>query len=159
MTSLIRGLCQFLALATIFSLAACADSNKRLSHQNKLQERADIIFHSGAIYTVDANRSWAEAVAIKDEKIIYVGSDTGVEQFLAKTTRVINLEGRMMLPGFQDAHVHPIEAGMAYLGCSLHDGKSVDDYVRLVAECSKNNPDAAFIDGCLLYTSPSPRDS
>jgi predicted amidohydrolase YtcJ len=150
MTSFVRGLCQILALATIFSLVACADSNKRLPHQNELQERADIIFHSGAIYTVDANRSWAEAVAIKNEKIIYVGSDSGVEQFLAKTTRVINLEGRMMLPGFQDAHVHPIEAGMAYLGCSLHDGKSVDDYVRLVAECSKNNPDAAFIDGAWL---------
>jgi predicted amidohydrolase YtcJ len=147
MTSFVRGLCQILALATIFSLVACADSNKRLPHHNELQERADIIFHGGAIYTVDANRSWAEAVAIKNEKIIYVGTDTGVEQFLAKTTRVINLEGRMMLPGFQDAHVHPIEAGMAYLGCSLHDGKSVDDYVRLVAECSKNNPDAAFIDG------------
>ena len=147
MISFSRGLSQILALATIFSLAACADSNKSLSHQNKLQERADIIFHSGAIYTVDVNRSWAEAVAIKDGKIIYVGSDTGVEQFLTKTTRVINLEGRMMLPGFQDAHVHPIEAGMAYLGCSLHNGKSVDDYVRLVEECAKNNPDAAFIDG------------
>ena len=57
MTSFVRGLCQILALATIFSLVACADSNKRLPHHNELQERADIIFHGGAIYTVDANRS------------------------------------------------------------------------------------------------------
>ena len=53
----------------------------------------------------------------------------------------------MVLPGFQDAHVHPIEAGMAYLGCSLHDGKSVEDYVLIVKECAQQSPEATFIDG------------
>mgnify|MGYP001295322695 CR=1 FL=1 len=64
-----------------------------------------------------------------------------------ENTRVIDLQGKMMLPGFQDAHVHPIEAGMAYLGCSLHAGLSVEDYVKLVAQCAEDSPEAPFIDG------------
>jgi len=108
---------------------------------------ADLILFDGKVYTVDANRSWAEAVAVIDGKIAYVGSSTGAKKYKGPNTRLVDLEGKMLLPGFQDAHVHPIEAGMAYLGCSLHDGKSVEDYVRIVNECAQQAPEATFIDG------------
>ena len=77
---------------------------------------ADLILFDGKVYTVDANRSWAEAVAVIDGKIAYVGSSTGAKKYKGPNTRLVDLEGKMLLPGFQDAHVHPIEAGMAYLG-------------------------------------------
>ena len=108
---------------------------------------ADIIFINGDIYTVDAKRSWADAVAIQGNRIILVGSDEEALLMRGENTRVVDLEDRMMLPGFQDSHVHPIEAGMGYLGCSLHQGRSAEDYAGLVENCARRRPDTPFIDG------------
>lgn len=110
-------------------------------------EKADLILLNGEIYTLDTVRTWADAIAIRGREIVYVGNDREALKLKGAETRVVDLRGRMVLPGFQDAHVHPIEAGMAYLGCSLHEGVSVEDYVRLVSDCAKNSPDAPFIDG------------
>ncbi len=110
-------------------------------------QSADVIFLNGDIYTVDASRSWADAVAIRGNRIAFVGNNEGALALKGSDTRVIDLDGRMMLPGFQDVHVHPIEAGMAYLGCKLHDANSAEDYARLVAECARQSPDMPFIDG------------
>ncbi|MDB2559314.1 amidohydrolase, partial [Porticoccaceae bacterium] len=119
-----------------------------IQHFSKTKQvSADLILFDGKVYTVDANRSWAEAVAVIDGKIAYVGSSSGAKKYKGPNTRLVDLDGKMVLPGFQDAHVHPIEAGMAYLGCSLHDGKSVEDYVLIVKECAQQSPEATFIDG------------
>jgi len=127
--------------------AGCSIVPFSSNHINQNIESADLILRDGEVYTVDADRPWAEAVAVKDGKIVYVGSNAGVIKHSGPNTRVVILDGKMVLPGFQDAHVHPIEAGMAYLGCSLHDGKSVEEYVRIVEECAKRSPEATFIDG------------
>jgi predicted amidohydrolase YtcJ len=68
---------------------------------------ADLVFVNGAVYTVDAARSWASAVAITGERITYVGDDATARTFIDEATRVIDLNHRMLLPGFQDSHVHP----------------------------------------------------
>ena len=98
-------------------------------------------------YTVDAKRGWANAVAIRENRIMLVGSDDEALELRGKNTRVVDLAGRMMLPGFHDSHVHPIEAGMGYLGCSLHEGRSAKEYVRLLTNCAQQRPKAPFIDG------------
>lgn len=134
-------------IALIMLLIACSQRSSEKPSKILVTQKADVILHGGAVYTVDSDRSWAEAIAIRNHKIVYVGSNFGVEKFQSEGTRVINLNGKMVLPGFQDAHVHPIEAGMAYLGCSLHDGKTVDDYVLLAKTCAEESPDAPFIDG------------
>ena len=108
---------------------------------------ADLIFINGDIYTVDAKRSWANAVAIRGNRIVLAGNNEKALTLRGENTRVVDLEGRMMLPGFQDSHVHPIEAGMGYLGCSLHKGRSAEDYAGLVANCARRRPDTSFIDG------------
>lgn len=115
--------------------------------QTSTSRSADLILLDGKVYTVDADRSWAESVAVSHGRIIYVGASAGVTKYLGPNTQLVDLDGKMVLPGFQDAHVHPIEAGMAYLGCSLHDGKTAKDYVRLVAKCAQQSPEVAFIDG------------
>jgi len=72
---------------------------------------ADQIFHSGRVYQVDRRRSWAEAVAIKDGRIIGVGSDRSVRKFQGKDTRLVDLGGRMMMPGLVDVHNHHTRGG------------------------------------------------
>jgi len=72
---------------------------------------ADLIFHSGKVYRVDRRRSWAEAVAIKDGKIVGVGSDRAVQKLRASGTRLVDLGGRMMMPGLVDVHNHHTRGG------------------------------------------------
>ena len=67
---------------------------------------ADVIFHNGVIWTGDASRPAAEAVATRGDTIVAVGKEARVMTFRAPTTRVIDLGGRLLLPGFCDNHVH-----------------------------------------------------
>ena len=75
---------------------------------------ADVVFTGGAIYRVTETESWATAVAVTGKKISYVGNDEGAAAFIGPNTRVVELHGKMMLPGFQDAHVHPVDSGMTF---------------------------------------------
>jgi predicted amidohydrolase YtcJ len=111
--------------------------------------RADLVIHGGSIYTMDAVRTWAEAVAIKGEKIVYVGSSRGAASYIVPDkTRVIDLQGRMLLPAFQDAHIHPIAGGLSYSsGCALYDLLKKEDYVHKVAECAGARPAGAWLRG------------
>jgi len=147
MNSSVRSLTPFIAALVTLLIMGCSERPLVKNSAVDSNQIADLILVNGDIYTVDDSRSWVEAVGIQGQHIVYVGTDAGAEKFKGEKTRIIDLKGKMILPGFQDAHVHPIEAGMAYLGCSLHDGKSAEDYVRIVAECAQQFPDATFIDG------------
>ncbi|MCH8228613.1 MAG: amidohydrolase, partial [Proteobacteria bacterium] len=68
---------------------------------------ADLVLLNGGIYTVDADRSWAQAAAVRDGLIVAVGSNEEIQALAGDSTRVIDLDGRMALPGFHDATVHP----------------------------------------------------
>jgi len=80
---------------------------------------ADLVFKNGAVYTVDTRQPWAQAVAIKNGVIISVGSDKGADVVIGPHTRVIDLDGKLMLPGFHDVHVHLYDGGMQSLQCDL----------------------------------------
>lgn len=77
---------------------------------------AEIVFRNGPVYTVDSKNAWARAVAVKSKHIIYVGDDAGVKSFIGPKTRVVDLAGKMLLPGFVEAHTHPL------LGAALTRG-------------------------------------
>ena len=80
--------------------------------QSTPPEPADIVFRGGGVYTVDATRSWAEAVAVRAGRIVYVGTDAGLARWIGPETRSIDLAGKMLLPGFHDAHVHLVGGGI-----------------------------------------------
>jgi predicted amidohydrolase YtcJ len=82
------------ALATILPLAASA------------AEPADYVFRNGAVYTVDAEKPWAQAVAVSHGEIVYVGSDDAVKPYVGGKTQVVDLHQGMLLPGFIDSHTH-----------------------------------------------------
>jgi len=79
----------------------------------------DTVYRNGRIYTVDARNSTQEALAVRDGKIVYVGDGAGIGQFIGPETKVVDLGGRMLMPGLVDGHMHPLEGGMKILGCSL----------------------------------------
>ena len=110
-------------------------------------QAADIVFRNGRIYTVDTNRSWADAVAIDDGRIVYVGPNAGTEALVGPSTQVIDLKGRMMLPGFQDVHIHPIGGGIEAQACSLNGLTTLDEYIATIDTCAEENPDKEWITG------------
>jgi predicted amidohydrolase YtcJ len=107
----------------------------------------DLIFVNGAVYTLDAARGWANAVAVSDGRIVAVGGDAEVRAIADGGTEVVDLGGRMLLPGFQDAHAHPASSGLDLLRCNLAEDYSLPAYERIVAEYAASHPDDAWIAG------------
>ena len=110
-------------------------------------EPADVVFINGAVYTMDVNRSWATAVAVRDDKIVYVGFDDGVAALQGAETRVVDLDGKMLMPSFQDVHIHPMESGKQALTVNLAGMRTIKDYVAAVKAYADANPDEAWILG------------
>jgi len=110
-------------------------------------EPAELVLRNGAVYTVDAARSWAEAVAVRDGRIVYVGSDAGLGALVGTRTRVLDLRGRMVMPGLQDAHIHPISGGIEALGCNLNGGATAAEYVAIVRQCAASKPQDSWVLG------------
>jgi predicted amidohydrolase YtcJ len=110
-------------------------------------EHADLVLHGGIVYTVDAARSTAQAVAVRNGDIALVGTDDEVRELVGPNTEEIALEGRMLLPGFQDAHVHASTGGLERIRCDLSGAHELDAYLNLVRRYAETHPDAAWILG------------
>ena len=96
---------------------------------------ADLAFVGGAVYRVDAERSRVQAVAVREGRIVAVGSEDEVSAWIGPETRVVDLEGGMLLPGFHDAHIHPLFAGLGALECPLHGLASVEALREAIRAC------------------------
>lgn len=131
------------ALAAALALAACSE---RPSDPPE-SRAADIVLQNGSVYTVDATRSWAEAVAISNGRIVYVGSDEDSQAHVGPSTQVVDLDGRMLLPGFQDIHIHPIGGGIEAASCDLNGLATVDEYLEVIETYARENPDKDWITG------------
>jgi hypothetical protein len=120
------------------------------------EQPADLVLDGGRIATLDAARSWANALAVRDGRIVSVGSDRDIAPFKGPSTRVIALRGRTVTPGFQDAHVHPVHGGLARLRCELHDTRGREAYLAVIAEYARTHPDEAWIRGGGWYMDDFP---
>src|SRR5215831_13703055 len=103
---------------------------------------ADLLLRGGRVYPVDAARSWAQAVAVRDGTVVAVGTDDDVGELADPSTRVIDLAGRMLVPGFIDAHVHASAAGLERLRCDLSEAHGLDDYLAIVRRHAQASPTA-----------------
>jgi hypothetical protein len=117
---------------------------------------ADLAFVNGAVYTVDASRSWAHAVAVKGRRIVEVGTDDDVREHIGPATEVVDLAGRMLLPGFQDAHIHPPSGGLEMLQCDLNERYSLEEYRDLIRAYADDHPDEPWIKGGGWYMGAFP---
>ena len=108
---------------------------------------ADLVITGADVYTMDAARRWAGAVAIVGDRIVAVGTEQHVRERFPDAKEVLHLPGRMVLPGFQDSHLHAPFAGRYRLHVSLHDLPGVDAYREAVASYARANPEVPWIFG------------
>jgi predicted amidohydrolase YtcJ len=87
------------------------------------------------IYTLDAGRTSAEAVAVAGRRIVAVGSDADVTRLARPSTRVVDLGGRFVMPAFHDVHVHPMSAGVELGQCNLNDTSGAEATLAEIKEC------------------------
>jgi hypothetical protein len=108
---------------------------------------ADTALIGGSIWTLEPARPWAEACALRGGRIIGVGSTADVRRLCGPSTNVIDVAGGMVIPGFQDSHVHPPMGGVEMLRCDLTKGTSRADYLVVVASYAERHPEAEWIRG------------
>lgn len=128
------------------AVAGCARESSDSADARK-STVADLALRNGAIYTVDGARSWAETIAIDDGRIVYVGNDAGAKDYIGPQTEVVDLEGRMVLPGMQDVHIHPISGGIEANGCDLNAATTVDEYIAIIKKYADEHPNEPWIKG------------
>jgi predicted amidohydrolase YtcJ len=97
---------------------------------------ADRAYRNGTVFTADAQNPVAEAVAIRDGRIVYVGSNEGLIRFIGPATQVTDLKSGFIMPGLVDGHLHPLEAGLRLQQCSLnYESLSVEELQQRVQAC------------------------
>ena len=108
---------------------------------------ADLIIEEAAVVTMDHSRPAAEAVAVADGRITYAGSEAGARKFKGPATRVLSLPGKMVLPGFQDSHIHLVMGGLELSQCNLNGLETRDEVFAAIREYAAAHPEKAWIVG------------
>ena len=102
---------------------------------------ADLVFKNGNVYTANDRSPNAQAIAVKADRIVYVGTNAGVEKYVGTSTRVVDLQGKTVLPGFADAHQHLSGVGFREMTLNLEGTTSLDDLlVKLKARVDQAKP-------------------
>jgi predicted amidohydrolase YtcJ len=110
-------------------------------------DAADLVFRGGTIWTGDAAAPRAEAVAVQDGRVVFVGTTAEAASFVGSGTEVVDLAGRMLLPSFIDTHVHPTSGGIELSECDLNGATSRQEVIDRVAACSVRSPEAPWVRG------------
>ena len=100
---------------------------------------AELAFVGGPVATMDSARSFTDAVAVRAGRIVALGS-AAVRERITRTTEVVDLRGRLLLPGFHDAHVHPLYGGLLRLRCDLSDSTDARDCLARIGAHVRNAP-------------------
>jgi len=109
--------------------------------------KADLILTNGKIWTVDQTRPRAQAIAIWQGKILAVGTTAEIRSLIGSETEVLDLDGKLVLPGFHDNHTHFVQGGFWLTGVKLKDSENEEEFGRRLAAKSKELPPGAWITG------------
>ena len=132
----------------LFALSIFAWIGFGFSSQQNDSSAASLVLKNGFIYTVDGKRTVADAVAIQDGKFVYVGGNGEAGRYIGEETAVVDLGGRLVLPGFFDSHCHPAYGAAEQLFDVVLNGlKSVGEYQKAIRDFAARHPDAKFIKG------------
>jgi predicted amidohydrolase YtcJ len=109
--------------------------------------KADIVIENAKVFTSNADMPHAEAVAVKGNRIVYVGSNEGAQEFKGESTRVINGQGRTLTAGFIDSHFHLLWGAIWAGSAQLYDAKDLHDVKTSLMEFAAQNKTAEWVDG------------
>jgi len=123
--------------AVLFVLAGCT----------KQRPAADTIITNAKVYTVAAKQPWADAVAIQGERILLVGSAKDVLKRRASATKVIDAGGRLLLPGFEDSHIHFVSGSENLAKVDLAGTRTVEEVQARIRKFAEEHPQAAWVQG------------
>lgn len=108
------------------------------------KEQADLILKNGIIYTMNEERPKADAVVVRDGKIIYVGDESGAEKYEGET---VDMQGMTMTPGLHEGHAHIMGVGYNLLNVDLMETQSYQEVIDVVKERAANTPEGEWIVG------------
>lgn len=123
----------FVLLYTVIIIALSFNNNSMAQSMRKA-------FINGKVYTVNDKQPLAEAVVTDGNKIIFVGSDDEAQKFIDTSTEVIDLNGKLMLPGFIDNHVHFVTGGFYLLGIDLRPANSTAEFKSILKDYASKHP-------------------
>jgi hypothetical protein len=140
----------FILIIVVFAIfiwpAFCGDRGHS-SGQSQKEEAADLVVRNGKIFTLSAEKHEVQAVAVKDGKIIALGTNEEIEKFVGVSTRVLNVEGKLVIPGFIDAHCHFSYGGQSLAMLDLGDVRLVEELQKKLAERIRELPQGAAVFG------------
>jgi hypothetical protein len=115
------------------------------------------VYRNGAIYTVSDQLPWARAMAVKGDRIVYVGGEEGAKPYIGAGTQVVDLGGSMVMPGIHDGHTHMLLAGqLQSLACKLPAGPFNDLSIAALKACAEKLPREAWLVGSLYAPAQFP---
>ncbi len=126
-------------LGFTFGLIGCSSTQQ--------SERADLVFINGRVWTGIDSASFEQAVAVKGNSISQVGSTTEIKKTIGRQTKVIDLEGKLLIPGFNDAHIHFLNGSIGLTEVDLTDANSIEEVIQKIKTFRLENPDKKWITG------------
>src|SRR4051812_36161136 len=131
----------FLKLAAVLLLAVCAARGQRAANP------ADLIVTHAHVYTVNAKQQWAEAIAIRQRRVVAVGATAGGGDFCGAPTPTIDAQKHLVLPRFYDSHIHFMEGALSLEKVNLDETKNVAEIQQKVKAFAAAHPKDAWVLG------------
>jgi predicted amidohydrolase YtcJ len=126
----------------------CAGAGAAVAATGTSGDYAELVLRHGAIYTEDPALPWAESLAVRDGVLLYVGADNGTTRYIGPDTQVVELNGRMVMPGLIDAHVHPVEGARDRLfSCQFSATLSPAEIQAALKGCLAARPGTVWLYG------------
>ena len=102
---------------------------------------ADVVLLGGTVYSMDTQGNRHSAIAIASDRILAVGSEADIALFTTEATRIVELDGRVVFPGFIDAHIHTMDTLPLLNGAMLSPGQSAEEVLEAIAAHAKQHPE------------------
>jgi len=140
-----RNLSVFLIMTAVWALSVAAQTAQALPGS------ADILLINGRVYTANPPQPWVEAVAIREDKILAVGTSEELNKYRGQKTQVIDLGGRMTMPGMIDTHTHFLWASDGLAGVQLYEERNVSQVEKALREYAKTHTAENWVYGAGWY--------
>lgn len=126
------------------------------AQRDDLDGPVDLIVINGRVFTADGRGTMAEALAVRGNQVLAVGTNREIKRLRRRATRVVDAHGGTVLPGFNDAHLHLLGGGLALEKVDLLDATTLPEIERKIREFAAANPDRPWVLGRGWYYQPFP---